>query len=92
MGRFDYRIATIQDLPYHVKIKKGDTVMSSNYSTIYPEKIGIGKIINFKNKETADYHIEIDLFEDFNSLQYVYIVYSKESKEQIMLEKTIENE
>ena len=67
--------------------------MSSNYSTIYPEKIGIGKIINFKkNKETADYSIEVDLFEDFNSLKYVYIVYSKESKEQIMLEKTIENE
>ena len=44
---FDYRIATIQDLPYHVKIKKGDTVMSSNYSTIYPEKIGIGTILKF---------------------------------------------
>jgi len=90
---FDYRIATIKDLPYHVKIKKGDTVMSSNYSTIYPEKIGVGTILNFKkNKETADYHIEIDLFEDFNSLEYVYVVYSKEAKEQITLEKTIENE
>lgn len=90
---FDYRIATIEDLPYHVEIKKGDTVISSNYSTIYPEKIDIGTILNFKkNKETADYSIEIDLFEDFNSLKYVYIVYSKEAKEQILLEKTIENE
>ena len=85
---FDYRTATISDLPIHIPLNIGDTIITNSYSNIYPEGINIGAISDFKkNKDDGFYTININLFEDFNSLRYVYVIHSKQSNEQIMLEQ-----
>ena len=86
---FDYRTATINDFPIHITLNRGDTVISNSYSNIYPEGINIGSITNFKKTEYGFYKVDIKLFEDFNNLRYVYVVYSKESNEQKKLEEII---
>ena len=34
---FDYRTAVINDLPVHIPLNKGDTIITNSYSNIYPE-------------------------------------------------------
>ena len=87
---FNYRIATISDLPVHIPINVGDTIITNSYSNIYPEEIYIGTISNFKkNNDDGFYTINVELFEDFNNLRYVYVIHSQESEEQLLLEKII---
>ena len=88
---FNYRIATINDFPVHIPLNIGDTIITNSYSNIYPEGINIGTIASFtKNYEDGFYIINVNLFEDFNNLRHVYIVHSKQSKEQILLENKIQ--
>lgn len=88
---FNYREALISDLPVHIPLNIGDTIITNSYSNIYPEGINIGTIASFtKNHEDGFYIINVNLFEDFNNLRHVYIVHSKQSKEQILLENKIQ--
>lgn len=87
---FDYQTAYIDDLPIHVPIEIGDTIITNSYSNIFPEGISIGKIKNFeKILESGFYKIYIKLFEDFNNLKYVYVVDKNGIKEQKILEGEI---
>ena len=86
----DYKSTSISDLPVHVPISIGDTIITNSYSNIYPEGINIGTIAHFKkNDNDGFYNINVSLFEDFNNLRYVYVIHSKESEEQLILEKII---
>jgi len=40
----DYRYAKLIDIPYHLNVRYGDTVVTSGYSTIFPEGIMIGTV------------------------------------------------
>jgi len=90
---FDYRTAVINDLPVHIPLNKGDTIITNSYSNIYPEGVNIGTIANFtKNSDDGFYTINISLFEDFNNLKYVYVVNSTQSEEQLKLEQLMKHE
>ena len=89
---FDYRTATIRDLPIHIPLNIGDTIITNSYSNIYPEGINIGTISDFKKNDDGFYTINVNLFEDFNNLRYVYVIHSKESEEQLILESKIKND
>ena len=89
---FDYRTATIRDLPIHIPLNIGDTIITNSYSNIYPEGINIGTISDFKKNDDGFYTINVSLFEDFNNLRYVYVIHSKESEEQLILESKIKND
>ena len=87
---FDYRSATISDLPIHIPLNIGDTIITNSYSNIYPSGINIGAIAEFDNEnDDGFYNINVKLFEDFNNLRYVYVIHSNQSKEQLLLQKTI---
>ena len=79
----DYRMANLNEIPFHVELTDGDTIVTSGYSPTYPEGVGIGKIENF-NVATGDnfYHIKVRLFSNFMALKHVYIVIDRD-KEQI---------
>ena len=79
----DYRMADLNEIPFHVELAVGDTIATSGYSPTYPEGVGIGKIENF-NVETGDnfYHIKVRLFSNFMTLKHVYVVIDRD-KEQI---------
>ena len=91
---FNYKTVNINDFPNHIPIKIGDTISTNSHSIIFPEGVNIGAVENIqKNKDDGFYNISVKLFEDFNKLNYVYIINSQAAEEQLRLEKKItENE
>ena len=60
---------------------------------IFPEGINIGTIADFEKNDDGFYTINVNLFEDFNNLRYVYVIHSNQSNEQLLLEEIkIKNE
>ncbi|MFW5793263.1 MAG: rod shape-determining protein MreC [Bacteroidota bacterium] len=72
---YNYKKATLTHIPPHVKLNIGDTIVTSGYSHIFPENINIGTVSDFEvNKGDNFYTIEVDLFTDFNKIEYVNVV------------------
>jgi rod shape-determining protein MreC len=87
----DHLYGTLTDIPAHVKIAKGDTIMSSGFSYIFPEGLMIGTISDFRVEQGDHFYtIPFKFSVDFNSLQYVYVVKNLMKDEQEKLEKSME--
>lgn len=70
-----YAYAKLNNISGQVKIAKGDTIITSGFSLIYPKGIPIGTIEKFSlNTDDNYYDITIKLTTDFNSLNHVYVV------------------
>jgi rod shape-determining protein MreC len=89
----DFRTVTMKDVPTHVKVLVGDTVISSGYSLMFPEGIPIGRVYSHDvNKGKDFYEISVRLFDDFNNISYVYIVRNLMKDELTELEKRAQDE
>jgi rod shape-determining protein MreC len=87
----DHLYGTLTDIPAHVKISKGDTIVSSGYSYIFPAGLMIGTITDFRVEQGDHFYIIPFKFGvDFNALQYVYVVKNLMKDEQETLEKSTE--
>ncbi len=83
-----YQHGTLNDIPANVLIKKGDTVVTSGYSHIYPSGVMIGRIRDFTvDKGYNFYDITLDFSQDYNKLAYVYVVVNLFKEEQLQLEQ-----
>jgi rod shape-determining protein MreC len=84
---------TLTDIPAHVKIAKGDTIVSSGFSYIFPAGIMIGTITDFRVEQGDHFYtIPFKFSVDFNALQYVYVVNNLMKDEQESLEKSTEGD
>ncbi|CAM4154464.1 rod shape-determining protein MreC [Pedobacter westerhofensis] len=88
----DVRKAFIKDVANHIQVKLRDTVITSGFGS-FPPGIPVGLISN-KGISTGDNFltIEIRLFNDFSTLQYVYVIKDKLAQEQKALELKLPNE
>jgi len=88
----DFRKAFIKDIPNHFKVKLKDTVVTSGFGN-FPPGIPVGLISN-RGIATGDNFltIQINLFNDFSTLQYVYVIKDQLAQEQKVLESTLPNE
>ncbi|UCG28597.1 MAG: rod shape-determining protein MreC [Bacteroidales bacterium] len=86
----DYREAILYEIPHHVLISKGDTIITSGFSTIYPEGVLIGIIKDFEVIGGNFYEIIVQLSTDFKNLTYVNVVSNLRKEEQIELEEQLE--
>ncbi|MDR0865292.1 MAG: rod shape-determining protein MreC [Candidatus Symbiothrix sp.] len=88
----DARYANLTELPRHVDFEIGDTVVTSGYSTIFPEGLPVGTIEDSQKQKDDNYtSLKIKLFTNFNTLSEVIIVRNSYQKEQKELEETILN-
>jgi rod shape-determining protein MreC len=86
---FEY--ATLNDIPTHVRLFKGDTVVTSQYTLMFPENILIGTVDSYYRESTKPFYtVKIKLSTDFKKLSHVYIVDNKFRAEQEELEKKTE--
>jgi len=87
----NYLKANLNDIPSHVKISIGDTIVTSGYSHIFQSGIPIGIISHIKTKPNKNFHeIKIKFLEDFKKIKYVNLnelVFKNELK---ILEKDYE--
>ena len=67
-------ICILSEIPHHVNIKKGDTIVTSGHSAIFPEGILIGYVNNFWIKDGNFYEIEVKLAIDLKRLTNVTII------------------
>lgn len=86
-GGYDPLTADLNFIPRHVKLQKGDTIVTSGFNAIFPEGILIGTIEEISiTDEAVFYELKIKLSQDFNKLSYVYVVKNNMQDEQEMLE------
>lgn len=87
----DHRYGTLTDIPAHVKIAKGDTIVTSGFSYIFPANLMLGTIEDFRVEQGEHFYVIPFRFSvDFNSLDYVYVVRNLLKDEQETLEKSTE--
>ena len=83
---FEY--ATLNDIPTHVRLVKGDTVVTSQYTKMFPENILVGTVDSYYKEGTKPFYtVKIKLSTDFKKLTHVYIVDNKLRQEQQELEE-----
>ncbi|MGB3344014.1 MAG: rod shape-determining protein MreC [Aequorivita sp.] len=88
----DPNVVQLIDIPRIAKIEKGDTITTGGRSTIFPEGVLIGTVKDFRpDKDDNYYYVNVDLFNDMTSLQYVYLIENKEAEEIKILEKGVED-
>ncbi|MBI5538866.1 MAG: rod shape-determining protein MreC [Bacteroidia bacterium] len=89
----DYRKAQLNEIPFHIKLSKGDTLVTSGYSSMFPEGIMVGTISDFDLNDGKDfYNINVNLSTDFMSLNHVYVISNLYKDEQKELENTLGND
>ena len=75
--------ALLEELPKHVKYNKGDTVVTSGYSAVFPEGIIVGIVEGSDGNNTASFvSLRIKLTTNFSQLSNVRII-TNSMKEQI---------
>ena len=88
----DPNVIQLIDIPRLASVKIGDTIVTGGKSTIFPEGILIGAVIDFELTEDENsQNLNIQLFNDMTNLQHVYIIDNLDSQEIINLEKGLEN-
>jgi len=82
----DARYVYLKDIQSHIKIKKGEKVITSEFS-LFPEGTPIGYVDEDRSKgDVGELDIKVRLYVDFSTLQYVYVINNLLSAEQIALE------
>lgn len=82
----NYRYSYLNDVPYHVDVTEGDTIVTSGLSKIFPEGIVVGYVESV-DKETANFlKIKVRLAVDFKRLSNVYVIENNKKNEQNLLE------
>lgn len=88
-----YNTADLKEIPFHIMVEVGDTVVTSGYSNIFPEGIMIGTITKFDVESgTNFYNIKVQLSTNFKALKYVYLVQNNKRQEQLKLESNNSND
>ena len=74
-------ILALNNIAQSAKVAKGDTVITSGFTTTFPRGIIIGRVTDVK-KETANnnYKITLKSAADFYSLEYVYAIQSADAE------------
>ncbi|MBE0647154.1 MAG: rod shape-determining protein MreC [Bacteroidales bacterium] len=82
----DYRTGEVKEIPKHLQVVQGDTVITSGNSEVFPNGILIGVIDKVTNHEDENFNTAtLTLLTDFNGLGYVEVVVDmfREEKEQL---------
>jgi rod shape-determining protein MreC len=74
-------IISLTNIPKSAKIAKGDSVLTSGLSAIFPKGMMIGRIRDFApEKSTNNYSINLRSATDFYNLEYVYAIESADAE------------
>lgn len=71
----DYNIVQLEGLPRQAEIQKGDTIITSGNSAIFPGGIPIGTAIDVQGGQTSVNRIvNVLLFNDMSSIKNIYVI------------------
>lgn len=82
------RTALLREVPTHVMLKRGDTIITSGFSHLFPEGIMVGTVNgHYVNAGDNFYTIHVKLSTDFNAIGYVMVVKNLIRQEEKQLEE-----
>lgn len=88
----NYKKAELNEIPFHVDLAVGDTIVTSGYSSVFPEGIMIGTVDELSRPEGENYYqIEVLLSADFKSVTHVEIIDNTRINELHLLKNETEN-
>ena len=71
----NYRYGMVEDIPTHIVLQKGDTVVTSSHSFIFPEDLMVGTVEEFyPTAIDALSKAKIRFATDFSTLRHVYVI------------------
>ncbi|MCF8424315.1 MAG: rod shape-determining protein MreC [Bacteroidia bacterium] len=71
----DYRFSNLTDIPTNAKIKRGDTVITSSLSGIFPEGILVGFVDSYEQRPNESFYtVKVKLSADFKKVNYVSVI------------------
>lgn len=77
----NHNTVQLTDIPRQAVYQVGDTIITGGKSTIFPEGIPVGTVLNKPKNLTASNTINIKLFNDMSNLGYIYVVKSLDKQE-----------
>ena len=84
----DVQYAFLKDLPRHAQFNLGDTVVTSGYSTVFPEGIMVGTVDDMQDSHDGlSYLLKVKLATDFGKLNAVRVIERSRQLEQLELER-----
>ena len=70
----DPYVAQIKDMPYHSSVKTGDTVVTTGFSSVFPENIPVGTVAGVERSRNGyTLRVEVNLAVDMSDLKWVYV-------------------
>lgn len=84
----DYRYCQLSGIPTSSLIKKGDTVITSSLSGIFPSGIMVGKVESWERKQNESFYtVQVNMNVDFKKVNHVYVINFKYKQEKDSLEQ-----
>lgn len=87
------QVIQLNEISKIAPLKKGDTIVTSGRSVIFPKGIPIGTIQDFRLDAAENFYtIDVNLFNDMTNIEYVYIIENIDKTEiNSLLKPTNEN-
>lgn len=79
-------VAYVDDIPRHATFKKGDEIVTSGYSAVFPPGILVGKVTNIENSaDGLSYRLQVKLSTNFANLRDVCVINDRSARERLQL-------
>ena len=88
----NYRYAQLSEIPHHVAVTEGDTIVTSGFSAIFPPGLMVGTLTGDLKKGGDFVTLKVLLSADFKNLTDVYLIGSLTRLEKEALEEEVKNE
>lgn len=83
--------AILEELPKHSEFTPGDTIITSGYSSVFPEGVPVGTVVSSaRDMEDNFYTLRVKLFTDFSTLSTVRVIRDNMRDELREVEKELE--
>lgn len=88
---FDRRFATLEEIPPYISVSKGDTIVTSGFSAVFPEGLMVGTVEDYKISDDANYlSLKIRLATHFAAISNVRVINYKHKVEMNQLQEEAE--
>lgn len=79
-------VAYVDDVPRHAKFRKGDKIITSGYSAVFPRGINVGRVVRIENsKDGLSYRLQVKLSTDFAKLRDVCVIDDRTAMQRLNL-------
>jgi rod shape-determining protein MreC len=85
----NYRYARLSEIPHHVIINEGDTIVTSGFSAIFPAGLMVGTLTGEQKKGGDFVSLRVLLSVDFKKLTNVYVIGNLTRDERDEIEKEV---